>query len=122
MEDRLITDIKAFVLRHPPPKLAADAMLSVEEFRQLGFTPRILFPVASKRDVAKAEAALGFPLPRLLKRLYLEISNGIAGFAYDIIGLEGGCASVSGTLVEEYISFKTGEEYQTGAWQDGMLP
>jgi SMI1-KNR4 cell-wall len=122
MDDRLIAEIKAFVLRHPLPKLAPDAMLSAEDFRKRGYTPRVLFPVASKRDVAKAEAELGFALPPLLTRLFLEVSNGIAGFAYDIMGLQGGCASDSGTLVEGYLSFKAGEEYETGLWKVGMLP
>ena len=122
MDDKLIAEIKAFVLRHPPPKLAPDAMLSPEDFRKLGYTPRALFPVASNRDVVKAEGALGFALAPLLKRLFLEVSNGIAGFGYDIMGLEGGCSSDSGTLVEAYFSFRAGEEYETGPWKVGMLP
>ncbi len=122
MDDKLVADIKAFVRRHPPPKLAAGAMLSSEEFRQLGFTPRILFPIASNSDVAKAEAKLGFALPNLLKRLYLEISNGIAGFSCDIMGLDGGCASDAGSLVDSYLCFKTGGESETRSWRTGLLP
>jgi hypothetical protein len=52
----------------------------------------------------------------------LEVSNGIAGFGYDIMGLEGGCSSDSGTLVEAYLSFRTGEDYVTGPWKHGLLP
>jgi SMI1-KNR4 cell-wall len=122
MDERLIADIKAFILRHPPPKLEPDAMLLAEDFLKLGYTPRALFPVASKRDVEKAEVELGFALPPLFRRLFLEVSNGIAGFAYDIMGTQGGCASDSGTLVEAYLSFRTDEEYQTGPWKVGMLP
>jgi len=122
MDDLLIAEIKDFVLRHPPPKLADDAMLSADEFRRLGFTPRVLYPTASASDVAKAEADLGFPLPHLLKKLYREVSNGIAGFAYDIIGLHGGCASDSGTLVDAYLSFKAAGESETSAWQERLLP
>jgi len=120
--DNLIDEIKAFVGRHPPPKLAADAMLSAEDFRRLGYTPRILFPVVSPVAVAKAQADIGFPLPPLLKGIYTEVSNGLAGFPYDILGIDGGCASDSGTLVEAYVSFKTGGEYDTGPWKVGLLP
>jgi hypothetical protein len=97
-------------------------MLSAEDFRKLGYTPRALFPVASRRDVLKAEADLGFALPPLITRLFLEVGNGIAGFAYDVMGLQGGCASDSGTLVEAYLSLRAGVEYQTGPWKVGMLP
>ena len=119
--DSLITDIKAFVRRHPPLELHDDARLSAEDFRKLGYTPRILFPVVSNQAIAKAESDIGFPLPLLLKRIYLEVSNGIAGFSYDIMGLEGGCTSDSGTLVEAFDSFKTGE-FETGPWKTGLLP
>jgi hypothetical protein len=130
MDDTLIPAIKTFIRDHPPPELPAGAMLSVEDFRRLGFTPRALFPVASTSQIAKAEAEIGFPLPQLLKRLFLEISNGIAGFGYRIMGLEGGCSSDSETLVQEYIGFKTGPykgsetwgEYKTGPWKAGLLP
>src|SRR5262249_47622870 len=122
MDVSLIAEIKAFVRRHPPPELTADAMLSAEDFRQLGYTPRTLFPIASKTAVARAEADIGFSLPPLLKGIYTEVSNGIAGFSYDIMGLEGGCASDSGTLVEAYTNFKTGGEYKTGPWKAGLLP
>jgi hypothetical protein len=122
VDDKLIAEIKAFVLRHPPPKLAPDAMLAAEDFRKLGYTPRALFPFASKRDVAKAEAELGFALPPLLNRLFLEVSNGIAGFGYDIMGLEGGCSSDSGDLLEAYREFKTYAESEGEPWKPGLLP
>lgn len=122
MDDRLIAEITAFIQRNPPPELATDAMLSVEDFRRLGFTPRALFPTASTSDVAKAEAQIGFSLPHLLRRLYVEISNGIAGFSYDIMGLEGGCSSDSGTLVDCYISFKARDNGGTSGWKTGLLP
>jgi hypothetical protein len=122
MDDTLVAEIKAFVMRHPPPELVPDAMLTAEDFQKLGYTPRALFPVASKSDVANAEAELGFALPPLITRLFMEVSNGIAGFAYDIMGLQGGCASDSGTLVEAYLSFRAGEDYKAGPWKAGMLP
>ena len=122
MDDTLVTKIKEFVQHHPPPKLAADAMFSVEELRQFGYTPRALFPPASKSDVAKAEVDLGFPLPQLLKRIYMEITNGIAGFPYDIFGLTGGCESHCGTLVDAYMIFKRSSESDNKEWKTGLLP
>ena len=120
--DNLAEEINAFVRCHPPPAIAADAMLSAEDFRRLGYTPRTLFPVAEPALIAKAEAQIGFALPPLLKRIYMQVSNGISGFAYEIMGLEGGCASDSGTLVETYFSFRSVDEYETGPWQAGLLP
>jgi hypothetical protein len=122
MDDRLIAEIKEFILRNSVPTLAEGATLSAEEIRQLGYTPRTLFPVASKSDVAQAETALGFALPLLLKRLFLEISNGIAGFAYDITGLEGGCTVGTATLVEIYNGWKTYDDSQGKPWKPGLLP
>lgn len=120
--DTLISRIKDFIQSHPPPALAADAMLSVDDFRQLGYTPRALFPTVTEDDVSNAEAALGFQLPPLLRRLYKEVSNGIAGFGYDIFGLEGGCDCHCGTLVDTYTEFDKGGESETKPWQIGLLP
>jgi hypothetical protein len=122
MDDGIISEIESFVRLHPPPSLAEDATLFPDDFRQLGYTPRILYPVASKTVLAKTEADLGFRLPLLLGRLYTEVSNGIAGFSSDFMGLEGGCSSDSGTLVEAYAAFRTGDDYVTGPWKPGMLP
>jgi hypothetical protein len=97
-------------------------MFTVEEFRQFGFTPQKLFPRVSKSDITKAETKLGFPIPQLLGRLYLEISNGIDGFAYAISGLEGGCDPFCGTLVDAYMDFKRDGESEDKEWKTGLLP
>jgi len=121
-DDSLVARIREFIERHPPPKLATDAMLSLEEFRQFGYAPRILFPIVSKSEVAKAEADFGFPFPQILKRLFLAISNGIAGFSYDIMGLNGGCASHCGTLIDGYMGFMSYGESENTVWRAGLLP
>lgn len=124
MHDDLIARIKAFVESHPPPKLPEDAMFTVDELRQFGFAPRELFPKASKKLVTASEMKLGFPLPELLRRIYTEISNGIAGFSCEIMGLPGGCAS-SGSIVEAYQDFRKGGEPPHGSereWRIGLLP
>lgn len=46
--------------------------------------------VASQSNVAEAEALIGFRLPPLLRRLYLEVGNGGFGPGYGVLGLHGG--------------------------------
>ncbi|MFI7034418.1 SMI1/KNR4 family protein [Microbispora rosea] len=45
--------------------------------------------VASSEAVAEAEEAIGYPLPSLLRRLYLEVGNGGFGPHGGIIGVRG---------------------------------
>lgn len=129
MDDDLINRIKAFIRQHPPPYLPDNAMLPAEEFKRLGFTPRALFSPASSAAVADAETKLGLQFPNLLKRIYLEISNGIAGFGYDFMGLPGGCVSDCGDLIETYLDFSAGgeppydpESEHRKEWKTGLLP
>jgi hypothetical protein len=61
---------------------------------------------ATPEAVAEAERALGYPLPRLLRRLYLEIGNGGFGPGYGILGLRGGLTDDLGdTALEAYRRF-----------------
>lgn len=123
-DDEVIAEIKAFIQAHPPPMLPAGKWLCAEELRSLGYTPSRLYAVVSEAEVAKAEAAIGFPIPNLLRRIYLEVSNGIGGFPYRIVGLEGGCEGKVGTLVDEYRDLKAGFEYfgRGSEWKPGTLP
>jgi SMI1 / KNR4 family (SUKH-1) len=83
---------------------------------------RDLPPVATPEQVRKAELALGFDLPRLLKSCYLEIANGGFGPGYGVIGLEGGYASDFGDIVSTSQELKNGAEVLGGAWQPHLLP
>ncbi|MBO0822238.1 MAG: hypothetical protein J2P27_00065 [Actinobacteria bacterium] len=47
-------------------------------------------PVATAEAVDEAEEVIGFPLPRLLRRLYLEVANGGFGPRGGILGVRGG--------------------------------
>jgi hypothetical protein len=47
---------------------------------------------ATPEAVAEAEEVIGFPLPPLLRRLYLELANGGFGPAEGILGVSGGRA------------------------------
>jgi len=122
-DDKVFAEFKAYVRANPTPK-GLTGMVNVRVLEQYGSRPRKLFPVASKRRIAKAEAALGFEIPSLLKRLYLEISNGVRGFKFDIYGLEGGLAGSTGTLVEQYFSLKGAFEDLglDDEWEPGLLP
>jgi hypothetical protein len=55
---------------------------------QLERLPRI--PPAKPSAVQRAESQLGAALPGLLRRLYLEVSNGGFGPGYGILGLDDG--------------------------------
>lgn len=48
------------------------------------------FPPAPESVVQEALVRFGFPLPRLLVRLWSEVANGGIGPGYGIFGLEGG--------------------------------
>ncbi len=60
-------------------------------------------PVATLADVDAAEAALGFPIPPLLRRLYTEVGNGRWGPSYGLEGIPtGGRKPDSNDLVGFY--------------------
>lgn len=61
------------------------AALAGGQLEQLPRTPPATVPA-----VQRAEALLGAALPDLLKRLYLEVSNGGFGPAYGILGVDNG--------------------------------
>jgi hypothetical protein len=61
-----------------------------------------------------AETELGYALPSLLRRLYLEVGNGGFGPGYGILGLQGGHTDDLGsTAVELYRSWRP---------REGLLP
>ena len=65
--------------------------------------------------LARAEAELGFALPPMLRRVYLEVGNG--GF-----GPGGGLLSVA-DAVAAYARLRTGVELPRGrTWPDGLVP
>jgi hypothetical protein len=84
----------------------------------------IAFGPAAAGDVEDAERALGFEIPKILKLLYLRIGNGgfRPGRPGNIIGVRGGFASSSGTLVQQYEDMIRGAEYLGLQWRPGLLP
>lgn len=77
----------------------------------------MIAPPATTAEVDAAEAALGFPIPPLLRRLYTEVGNGGFGPSY---GLEGvptipptpGAADIGALYVQ----------YSARQWPHGLVP
>jgi hypothetical protein len=74
----------------------------------------ILPPPATSEAVAEAEKVIRFPLPPLLRRLYLEVANGGFGPGKGILGVSGGTAQ--GTFAD------IAELYQDGPDPSGRIP
>ena len=74
---------------------------------ELGLPSGRVYPPVTAEQVKKTEAILGFKLPRLLTRLYVEVANGGFGPGYGLFGLEGGFTDEDQrlTLVELYQSW-----------------
>ena len=98
--------------------------------RQLDFSmnrseriPRIPRP-ATPRQVAKAEEQLGFPLPPLLRDIYLRVGNGGFGPGCGLFGLASSKPPPNEfhdrTLVQTYTSFRYRSERVR--WDEKLLP
>ena len=79
---------------------------------------------ASVRQVENAEQRLGFRLPELLRRIYLEVANGGFGPGYGVMGVEGGFTDDRGhavaTLYQEWR--QTDPADPTWLWPSSHLP
>jgi hypothetical protein len=53
-----------------------------------------IYPCATLVAIEAAETAMGFRMPDLLRRLYLEIGNGGFGPGYGLVGVEGGMETI----------------------------
>lgn len=78
------------------------------------------FPRASEEAIQLAEAALGFPIPTLLKSIYLDIADGGFGPGYGILGLS--MHPDRPTLMDNYREIKKGATYLHLEWKTGLLP
>jgi hypothetical protein len=85
-----------------------------------------LYGVATAAAVDAAEAEIGFALPPLLRRVYLEVANGGFGPASGIFGVEGGQPDADGrtlgALYLEFRSWPSPPEDATLYWPEGLLP
>jgi hypothetical protein len=75
-------------------------------------------------DYASDERRLGFALPPLMKRIYIEIGNGGFGPAYGLIGLSNGVPDCDGmTAPELYELFRgSSTDEPNWKWPEGLLP
>jgi hypothetical protein len=64
----------------------ADPLRAVDAARWIVRMPTIS-PPATAAEVDAAQAALGFPIPPLLRRLYTEVGNGGFGPSYRLEGV-----------------------------------
>ena len=100
MENQLLARIR---------KRASNPKKIYDMARGLSPAPR-LYPPATLEQIEATEAALGFPLPGLLRQLYLEIANGGFGPGYGLIGAQGGYSDFGRGAVERlYHSFHAGD-------------
>jgi hypothetical protein len=69
---------------------------------------------ATPSAVTEAEEVIGFPLPPLLRRLYLEVANGGFGPAEGIVGVRGGAPQADWNHLAEI--------YEEGPDPSGRIP
>ena len=89
----MATLIAALAARAHNPEVATDLGAGVRSLGRDGQpvpSPFVARPVATEAAIAAAEATLGFPLPALLKRLYLEVGNGDFGQGCGLLGVPSG--------------------------------
>ena len=81
-------------------------------------------PPVNETEIKKAETELGFPIPTLLKHLYLEVGNGGFGPGYGILGLDGGHTTDGGlSIVKNYELFcQSDPQDPSWSWPQGLLP
>ncbi len=93
---------------------------------------RVAEPVWTHRDVPPAsedvlkatEEELGFALPAFLRRVYLEIANGVLTRAYNAVaGVRGGLLLEDDSAIDRYLSWrKPIPESGHWKWPVGLLP
>jgi hypothetical protein len=75
-------------------------------------------------EIANDEKRLGFPLPPLMKRIYVEIGNGGFGPGYGLIGLTNGVPDDSGNTAPDIYGQLRGADRDDPNWRwpQALLP
>ncbi len=88
---------KTLGLRGNVPMTDDDILREYSKLRRRLFRPRVkasrfqkLKPPATPAEVAAAEVRLGYTLPPLLRRLYIEVGDGGFGPGYGVLGVGAG--------------------------------
>lgn len=86
--------------------------------------PKRVSPPLQATEAIASEAALGFPVPLLLKRLYKKVGNGGFGPGYGLIGLHGGALDDQGKNAVELYELYAAKDPNDPEWNwpDGLLP
>jgi hypothetical protein len=93
-------------------------------------------PVLTLEQIKAAEQLLGFPLPELLRQLYLYIGNGWFGPGFGIYPLvsnrnyygvneeewEENSDWLYDSIVSSYLAYKRTTSDEHGEWREGMIP
>ena len=115
-------DLGRLLRQGPDETLTARA----EEIERSMTTPadRPLPAPAGEAQLADAERQLGFGLPPLLRRLYMEVANGGFGPGPGILGLKGGQKNDHGKTVEDLYAemLEAVQENPRWIWPPGLLP
>jgi len=88
----------------------------------------LILPKASLTDIHSTESILGYEIPEILKKCYLEIGNGGFGpgggpVGGGILGVgEEGYRSDFGNLTDTYDVCKVGYEYDGNDWPKSLIP
>jgi hypothetical protein len=79
---------------------------------------------ASLDVVERAEKELGFPLPPILREIYLQVANGGIGPGYKILGVKGGHTSDEGDSISEFFTLlgDFDPEDPEWKWPEGLIP
>jgi hypothetical protein len=103
----------------------------LQRLRNRVFKPRVrvvrkqrVAPPATEAQVDRAAGRLGFPLPRLLRRIYLEVGNGGFGPGYGLFGIEDGARRKTGLdVVDGYFAMKEADPKDTAwNWPEKLVP
>lgn len=103
-EDELIERVKGCIFKGKP--LSQSYARSKQQVN----------PPVSSADIERAEALVGFPLPTLVKRLYVEVGNGGFGPGYGLLPLnneEDPQALETDSLVTTYLASHPSTQGQT---------
>ena len=85
---------------------------------------RRLAPKATLEQVERTEERLGFEMPRLLRRIYLEVANGGFGPGYGLSGCEGGHVDDYGhDIARSYAERRQTDPEDSGwSWPEKTVP
>jgi hypothetical protein len=80
------------------------------------------FPPLSLAQVESAEARIGYRLPPLLRRSYLELGNGGFGPGFGLLTLSPVTPAIDQSIPTLYLRCREGRRQRGGQWKAGTVP